>query len=322
MMLVEKSNVWARAKYLFVVPVSVLAVTAFARPEVVNLSQEMEAVTVEDLTATVSKVTEKVSATPHDFAKIVQEERKDTVYQVVDEQPEYPGGAQALLNYLSTAMKYPAAAKEKGVQGRVILQFVVTEKGKVTDINVIRSVDPELDAEATRVVASMADWKPGKLRGKAVKCRYTFPVTFKLDGSAVQPVAGKNEATVQGTVEEPVFQVVEEQPEYPGGVSALMEFLAKSIKYPEDAEKEGIQGRVIVQFVIDKDGSVMAPKVVRSVHPSIDAEAMRVVSSMPKWKPGVQRGQAVKVRYTLPLSFRTNDPKPETAAETPSESSN
>lgn len=100
-----------------------------------------------------------------------------------------------------------------------------------------------------------------------------------------------------------VFDVVEEMPQYPGGPQALFEFLSNNVKYPEEAEKAGIQGRVIATFVVETDGSVSNAKVVKSVDPLLDAEALRVISAMPKWKPGKQNGKVVRVRYTVPLSF-------------------
>ncbi len=101
-----------------------------------------------------------------------------------------------------------------------------------------------------------------------------------------------------------VFQVVEQMPEFPGGMDKLMEYLSKNIKYPSMAQENNIQGRVIVEFVVNKDGSIVEPKVMRSVDTSLDNEAMRVIKSMPKWTPGKQRGKAVRVRYTVPVLFR------------------
>ena len=101
-----------------------------------------------------------------------------------------------------------------------------------------------------------------------------------------------------------VFQVVEQMPEFPGGMDKLMEYLSKNIKYPSIAQENNIQGRVVVEFVVNKDGSIVEPKVMRSVDTSLDNEAMRVIKSMPKWNPGKQRGKAVRVRYTVPVFFR------------------
>ena len=101
-----------------------------------------------------------------------------------------------------------------------------------------------------------------------------------------------------------VFDVVEEMPSFPGGQGALMSFLNSNIKYPVVAQENGVQGRVIVGFVVERDGSITDVKVMRSVDPSLDREAQRVVKSMPKWKPGKQNGSAVRVKYTVPVVFR------------------
>jgi protein TonB len=101
-----------------------------------------------------------------------------------------------------------------------------------------------------------------------------------------------------------VFDVVEQMPQFPGGPQALFEYLSKNIKYPVVAEENGIQGRVIVTFVVERDGSITDVKVAKSVDPSLDKEAMRVVKSMPNWIPGKQNGSAVRVKYTVPVTFR------------------
>ena len=101
-----------------------------------------------------------------------------------------------------------------------------------------------------------------------------------------------------------VFDVVEQMPSFPGGPSALMQFLSSNIKYPVVAEENGVQGRVVCTFVVEKDGSITDVRVIKSVDPSLDKEAMRVVKSMPKWIPGKQNGSAVRVKYTVPVTFR------------------
>ena len=114
---------------------------------------------------------------------------------------------------------------------------------------------------------------------------------------ATEPVKPKEE-------ENKVFDVVEQMPSYPGGMGALMQYLSSNIKYPAIAEENGIQGRVICTFVVERDGSITDVKIAKSVDPSLDKEAMRVVSKMPKWIPGKQNGSAVRVKYTLPVTFR------------------
>ena len=101
-----------------------------------------------------------------------------------------------------------------------------------------------------------------------------------------------------------VHDIVEEMPQFPGGPSAMFEYMNKNLKYPEEAKTSGVQGRVLVTFIIERDGSLSNVKVVKSVSPSLDKEAIRVVSSMPKWIPGKQYRSAVRVKYTVPVTFK------------------
>jgi len=101
-----------------------------------------------------------------------------------------------------------------------------------------------------------------------------------------------------------IFQVVEKMPEFPGGTTAMMSFISKAIKYPVVAQENGIQGRVVCSFVVNRDGSIVDAEVVRGIDASLDKEALRVISTMPKWKPGEQRGKPVRVKFTLPVQFR------------------
>lgn len=101
-----------------------------------------------------------------------------------------------------------------------------------------------------------------------------------------------------------IYDVVEEMSEFPGGMEKLMEYIKAQIRYPDTAQRAGIQGRVIVSFVIEKNGAVSHPEVIRSVHSELDAEAIRIVSSMPKWKPGKQNGVPKRTRFTVPVAFR------------------
>ncbi len=130
--------------------------------------------------------------------------------------------------------------------------------------------------------------------------------TTEDQGEAVEIVGTGGPAIVVEEVveEEEIFQVVEKMPEFPGGMAECMKYVGKNIKYPTIAQENGIQGRVIVQFVVNKDGSIVDVVVARSVDPYLDKEALRVVKGMPKWIPGEQRGKPVRVKYTLPVMFR------------------
>ena len=121
----------------------------------------------------------------------------------------------------------------------------------------------------------------------------------------VAPVSPEaKEAPADSTAKEEVFMVAEQMPEFPGGMKEMLKFLQENVKYPENAMRNNVQGRVIVQFVVEKDGTPTEFKVLRSVDPDLDAEALRVMKAMPKWKPGMQKGQVVRVKFTVPVSFK------------------
>ena len=218
MMLKEKSNPWARLKYLYILPVAAIAVTAFARPEISETAEE------------ISRMSDAL------------------------------GREQASL--LFSRLHDISAAKVNDLTAIVEAKAVKTTEEPV-------QVAPVLKDTA-----------------KPVEVKYIpVEVTEKLQGT-------------------PFFEVVEQMPEYPGGMAAAMEYIQKNMRYPETAKKNGTQGRVTVQFIVDKEGNVTEPKVIRAVDKDLDAEAIRLVGTMPKWKPGMQKGQAVAVKYTLPVMFR------------------
>lgn len=127
----------------------------------------------------------------------------------------------------------------------------------------------------------------------------TVGFTAPSMGALVGPVA-----TVEESDETDIHLFAEEMPEFPGGDKALLNFLGTNIKYPIIAQERGVQGKVLIEFVVNKDGSVVDPKVLRPLDPACDKEALRVIRAMPKWKPGRQGGKPVRVRYTVPVSFK------------------
>ncbi len=248
----------------------------------------------------------------------------EDVFVVVDQMPVFPGGNEGMFKFLAESIKYPVDAQKNGLQGRVICNFVITKDGSIEDVQVVRGVAPSLDAEAVRVIESMPKWEPARNKGEKVNVKFTMPLVFRLQGgeSMSEPVQGSEIIKGKGiniidevvavaldkseNKNEPheIFIVVEEQPEFPGGAEAMMAFLSENVKYPDIAKENGIQGRVVVNFVVEKDGSITEINIVRGVDPSLDMEAKRVIENMPKWKPGKQRGHEVRVRFTLPIDFR------------------
>ena len=218
-------------------------------------------------------------------------EMNEQVFTVVEKMPSFPGGDAELLKYIATNIKYPKESQDNGEQGRVICSFIVGRDGSVNNPEVLRGVTPLLNEEAGRVINTMPRWNPGMQRGKAVAVKYTVPITFRLKS----PVEEAKEETLT---------VLDVMPQYPGGDRELLKFIAQSIKYPTDAQEAGVQGRVICSFVVDKKGNIVEPKIIRGIDPSLDAEALRVIGMMPRWTPGRQDGKAVRVLYTVPITFR------------------
>lgn len=356
----------------------------------------------------------------------------DSIYQIVEVMPEFPGGTEKMMDYLSKNIKYPEEAKEKGISGRVFLSFVIEKNGSVSDVKVARGIGKVCDDEAVRVVKAMPKWKPGLMKGKPVRVNYMLPIFFKLDdnvknkglagtswegtgkgtkdkvnytmhmtmeiesptsgyfvmnltsekkgksnvefedvglpftytfdgkstgsinphnpdGSAMtenaeppygftldekgniivnfydmkdigvekivftknKPIIPKGSVAPQAELKpdkDGIWPIAETMPEYPGGMQAMIAYMQENLTVPEKYQKMDAKAeyRVFVQFVVAEDGSVTNVEVLKP-EPSkkdLNDEAVRVVKAMPKWKPGTVDGKPVKVRYTLPVTYR------------------
>ena len=172
MMIKKKSNPWARAKYLYMLPVAAMCMIACTQ-------SPKSADKAEEATSVEQPKTEEaeVKYTPVEVEETKVEEQ---TFQVVEEMPEFPGGMGECMKWLSKNIKYPQSAQENGVQGRVIVTFVVTKEGDIINPVITKGVDPALDAEALRVIKSMPKWNPGKQRGKAVNVKFTLPIHYRL----------------------------------------------------------------------------------------------------------------------------------------------
>ncbi|MDE5711875.1 MAG: TonB family protein [Bacteroides sp.] len=266
MMMKEKSSPWARLKYLYVLPVAAVAVTAFARPEVSDKVEEISAVKVNDLAAIVeTKVAESVGDTlkPANVKYVpteVGEELKGTpVFEVVEEMPEFPdGGVSGLMDYFRKNMRYPEAAKKKGMQGRVTMQFVVDKDGSIRNAKILRAVDEALDAEALRLINSMPKWKPGRQKGEPVAVKYTVPVMFKLDGEDAESSSiGKKLLRISGE-DEPLY-IVDGKEVTPKIMEALKSDRIEGITVLKDKQAVELYGdkakNGVILITLKKEGS-------------------------------------------------------------------
>ncbi len=189
MMQKRKSNPWARMKYAFVLPVAATAMAAFARPEISRQMAEISSAKITDLSRMVQTTAaertrpEAIDTTTSAREVMVTGYAQFTdnkVYESAEVMPEFPGGEVELLKFVAKRVKYPTEAQRKGAQGRVIVKFVVETNGSISNIHVVKGIDPLLDAEAIRVCTTMPTWAPARQEGKAVRCYYTIPVTFGL----------------------------------------------------------------------------------------------------------------------------------------------
>ena len=218
----------------------------------------------------------------------------DSIYDVAEEMPTFPGGQKAMMEYLAKKIQYPVELHK--IEGRVIVQLIVRKDGKVSDVAVARGLEPYLDKEAKIAVEAMPQWTPGKYQGEPVSVRYTIPVTFRppkdeyrdpnvmtmkqfLSNVSNLAAGGGNDTIVK--------------PQFPGGEEALKAYLKENVKYPKASIKKNEQGSVEIGFVVLKDGTLDRFEVKKGVSSRLDAEALRVVNKMPKWIPG-KRGDSVQ----------------------------
>lgn len=215
---------------------------------------------------------------------------KDPVFSYVEEMPEFPGGQSELMKFLQTNIQYPADARAAGAEGKVFVQFIVNEDGKISDITILRGIYPGCDSEVIRVISKMPAWKPGKQNGNRVKVYFKLPVTFKL-----------NEADLT----KPNITL----PSYPSGEDSLNAFIRKNLQYPKLAKKNKTQGLVTLSFNVDSVGKVRDIKVYKSLGNGCDEEAIRILKLIPHWIPGTKEGYPVTMPYYINVEFKLEGKK-------------
>jgi protein TonB len=159
------------------VPPPPAAVTKAEIIEIVEDDAEIE----EDIMASFEDNVDWVDLSEIDYVEVEPEPEEEEIFMVVEQAPEFPGGTNALYDYLRKNMKYPAICRESGITGRVIVSFTVNKDGSIVDVEVVKGVHPQMDKEAVRVVSAMPKWKPGEQRGKPVRCKFNLPVNFRLN---------------------------------------------------------------------------------------------------------------------------------------------
>lgn len=222
-------------------------------------------------------------------AVFVVPDNDTTIYTVVDEMPQFPGGDSAMVAYITNNVHYPQTEKEKGIQGKVFVGFVVEKDGGISNVEIKRGISTECDTEAIRAVKGMPNWEPGKQSGALVRTAIILPISFKI---------------VAPPIDTTIYDIVEKMPVFPGGEMKMYEFLGMNVRYPQRARKDGYSGTVYVRFVVEPDGTITNIEIAKGVGGGCSEEAMRVVKMMPNWIPGEAFGKKVRVTYTLPINFR------------------
>ncbi|WP_214073314.1 M56 family metallopeptidase [Mucilaginibacter sp. dw_454] len=223
----------------------------------------------------------------------------NNVFSQVEKAPQFPGGMVAFGQFLSKAVHYPQVDRENKVQGKVICTFVVEKDGTLSTIKALRGPSETLKQAAVAALLQSPKWRPGVQNGRVVRVSYAVPVNFTLtptDNETTPPTGEK------------IYNVVAKQPQFPGGIENFGKFLSNYIRFPKEDRENGVSGRVIATFVVEKDGSLSDIRVVRGPSERMGAEAVRVLSMSPKWIPGkLDNGQSVRVSYTVPINFTLSE---------------
>ena len=270
MMTTKKSSPWQKAKVLVALPMAALAVAAFANTEVERVAGQVETesqAVVEKAKADVAGGLAAAEQQPAEKLEVMDNKGKTVSVKGVVMQKE----------------------DEKPIIGAAVT-IRGTKTGTVTDVDGKFHLDNV--PVGSWIDVFMIDCEIGRLQ-VTEKNASDLHFVIAFDGAASSKSPGSD-----------VFDVVEEMPAFPGGAVAMMDFFMKNMKYPKDAMEAKQEGRVIAQFVVEKDGSISGSHIVKSVSPSLDAEALRIVNAMPNWTPGRQNGKPVRVKYTVPLSFK------------------
>ena len=310
MMHKTNSNRWMMTKAVVLPALMALAVVAFAKPKVESIP-----VTEESTEPTIANIT----TPPEVNTEVSLPANNDSIYVKVEKDAVFPGGEAAMFKWIADRIKYPEECKANGIQGRVYVQFVVNEDGSLSDAKILRSPDKALSQEAIRIVKAMPKWKPAQNKGKVVRSYFRLPFSFKLPGTQkTETITGQEKGPkpkitvmakptgkpIEETADNEIYNKPETEAEFPGGMQAEFKWIADHLKYPEECKAKEIQGNVIIQFVVNEDGSLSDAKILRSPDNALSQEAIRVVKAMPKWKPAKQGEKAVRSYFRLPIVFK------------------
>jgi TonB family protein len=208
------------------------------------------------------------------------------VYAKVELMPTFPGGSEALKDYLAANVGYPKPVLINGVEEKIEVQFVVDREGFVKDPRIIRGLNDTANQDALRVMRQMPQWNPGLNEDLPVAVEMSLNIPYRMS---------------------PIFKVVQNMPAFAEGQAAMLRFFEEHLKYPELARQNRTEGVVVVQFVVETDGLLSNLHIVKELGSGCDDEALRLVKLMPPWRPGVYLGNLVRVQFNLPIRFKIEE---------------
>ncbi|MDD3239846.1 MAG: energy transducer TonB, partial [Lachnospira sp.] len=214
------------------------------------------------------------------------------------------GGTAGMYKFINENLCYPEELRKKKIEGKVFVRFVVEKDGSITNAKVVRSLHPLADKEALRVIRMMPPWTPGSLDGKSAKSYFVIPINFIIEDSKSNTLNASQRKKRVARKQKSLYDDPENRPSWKeGGSKGLYNFVKKNLYCSGEFVKEKTLKELTVSFMVQKDGSLADVRVVHSLNPLLDKEALRVISMMPLWTPALYNGKPVDCRFVLPISF-------------------
>jgi TonB family protein len=232
------------------------------------------------------------------------------IYNTYDEAPSFPGGHAAINDFLIKNFMPPVSYSVVKVPDELSIKFIITQNGSLLNPIVIKGYGGEIDEAILKVFRQMPKWKPAKIKNQPVDAYFTY--TEKVTSAKTSSPGVIEEEMPEPVIEssphneEQVFSSVDFLPSFPGGQTAMFEFIEQSLKYPATAKAQKKEGIVVVQVMVEPDGSISKMGIEKSVGPDCDEEAIRLIKSMPTWKPAIKNGQAIRFMHKISVAFKLN----------------
>ncbi len=222
----------------------------------------------------------------------------EAIFTKVDEQPAFEGGMPAFYEYINNNLQFPKDSKLAEVKGRVYVQFIITKDGSIEEPIIIKGLEETFDKAALELVKNSPKWIPGSQKGVPVNVKMVLPISFGTS-PAPNPVTLEIEYLEGNSLEK-----VDKMPEYKGGIPTFYTYVLANLKYPQQARREGVEGKVMVQFVVSKNGTVKDAIILKGIGASCDNAALDIINNSKGWTAGEYQNKPVDVQMVLPITFK------------------